>query len=546
MEAINVIKFVDVFGHIPKDGMLLDIMNTYDPFSVIYKATNILKNIEELDTTTSKESHHWIDNMNSFCSNVFDTNIFLQKNHSIIERQTMYLLIKNVFAFGEFSKEIKNQQIEWKDFFLLCLLVNQQFQEDSKIINKYPDEIFYSMVQFAHARNPINILLHTQYIFNDGLKLNKKTQEIEQLHNEKYVKYSTASSILFASIAINSVKGKFFGERVYNIIQQNYFNNHYDCDLKKIIDRYVVDIEEAKKWALETIGEEYNFSYIQSHPFIYLSNGYLTVDMKTVFNTMYFGLYEESCLSFSKERQENFHKKMGKVFESYCTLKLVESLNASNYKHFLNEFRIPGVNTDSSDFYIKYQDNLLIVEYKNYRLFPEIENDYKHQKLKDWINKSLVDPYQQVTQRTLEILSNYKILSSTQKDFFSNINKYTVLIISLDVVQPISGLYKQANEMISQIQNENIPWTFEGCIALNLDSFDNLCHQIELNTEDIYHVIKNYMKKVCDYSHDRNFCSWDNFIAEQNLPIGLSSKNCDKVIELMKSNCSNLENGIDI
>lgn len=144
--------------------------------------------------------------------------------------------------------------------------------------------------------------------------------------------------------------------------------------------------------------------------------------------------------------------------------------------------------------------------------------------------RNIVDPYEQVTKRINDLEDNFNDLEKDKIDFFDDIKNYIVLAVSLDTVQPISGLYEEANHNIDSLIKNNIGWNYEGIIGLNLDSFDNLCHLIELDSYDIYELLKKYKEKVCDYSHPRNFYSWDNFISDENLPKGLSVRNIREVV----------------
>lgn len=104
--------------------------------------------------------------------------------------------------------------------------------------------------------------------------------------------------------------------------------------------------------------------------------------------------------------------------------------------------------------------------------------------------RNIVDPYEQVTKRINDLEDNFNDLEKDKIDFFDDIKNYIVLAVSLDTVQPISGLYEEANHNIDSLIKNNIGWNYEGIIGLNLDSFDNLCHLIELDSYDIYELLK--------------------------------------------------------
>lgn len=539
------VKYSELTGDRSTESEIIQIIKSVEINQMLYLACLALNYLEQEDMQQTLKPLY-LSTFEKIVIKRMSPDFMIHKRSRIIGYQTLYMLIKWIVAFGEENRyQIK---YDFGMFLELCLRINDFLPEEE--IEKYRLEYLFTNLVLNNPKNIGNSVARSFALYCEYREL-IDAREISDDFKVKFEEtkgYTIENHIgnMFTSLSSNSRDG-------WNNVIPLPFNPHTFLQkdrvgFKKTIQDNTFRQDIHKKWAIRTIQQPWDYSKFFEKPLIQSSeNRVMPLSWQMIEYALSEGLFWNIAYIYSEEERKKYFIMFGKIFEGYIT-RIIENINFSIINiEALPEFSYKlskDQNNRSSDYYFKIGNKLLIVEMKSKSPDAAAFLRYDNEMIYKAVNNILVDPINQVLERTREIICQ---LSDTNKnkDFFRNIDEVFILIVSREKVQPIKPLYQYALNN-SYINEESPDVSFDlksmvtGFANVDIQEFENICKIIE-DDNDIYGILKEYYTRLIMHDFDLYALPWYSYVSD----IGLSLERPDFVCKMLSENLNRILEGMN-
>ncbi|MBT2282183.1 hypothetical protein J7E78_01275 [Paenibacillus polymyxa] len=249
-------------------------------------------------------------------------------------------------------------------------------------------------------------------------KLQLYTEQIRNRFNEKYgihlneYIYAVAGMSFWLSKKLNEDWNK------SEIIFENWSIDPKDLPpqspkskelFNKTLESLSFSLEEGKQWADEYIDANFDFKLFEKKPLLKInSDTYIPIEKKLFQNSLFHSLYVKIKDSHSKNEIANFRTNYGYLFEAYIVeiVQKVPELSELKYSS-IPEFYYGPTNNLSSDIYLTYEDTVMVIEAKSFRVRYDLDKGFsKKESVKKSTDKLIFSPLLQAVEAMNLIVSN--------------------------------------------------------------------------------------------------------------------------------------------
>ncbi|MEK3728551.1 MULTISPECIES: hypothetical protein [unclassified Lysinibacillus] len=248
---------------------------------------------------------------------------------------------------------------------------------------------------------------------------------------------------------------------------------------KKILDDLTVNVDDLKKWALNSIENYYDAEGLISKPIFYYDNHYVIFSLPFLEAAMFDGLWFKLLICCRKNKK-NFPSFYGRLFEKYVNNILESSIKKYSKLpyEFIEEFKFGHDNLDSSDAYVKIGKSLLIVEAKGGKIRKETKVSADNEVTSEDFKKYAINPILQANEAYEKIIKN-------NPNYFGDVKKIYILSVFTQRFPKIP-LYEK--EFVAEMKNLNKKVKFYDYISLS--DLEVLCSHIENKETTIFNFIE--------------------------------------------------------
>ena len=449
--------------------------------TVINQLNQILGDNLNTETSLKKYNELFLNNIEDL-KKIFpniNTDLFKQKDYAIISTIGCEILQTMIIKYGKFKKNVITYKVE----FLLPLIViassilsrTDENKDDKKDLLLALNQMQY--YQFSNIDFRSNVS-RTFYIYEKYIS----TNEINELFFKKY-NYSIKSYLNFMILitTLNNSNVSYIKKEVLKIIID-------EKELPSLIDDLKLNIDDEKH------KNEIEIKF-QIYPQLLYKKFVLEVDSDTIQIINFKRLVDYTYINFIDkirkiyDKEKIFSRKYGDLLEMYCRDLANDYVSNAKNKHhkFIDKFKFDSGQKESSDFYVKINDDLLIFEIKSTGRYNETtkqEINYETQNLfKNEIETKIISPANQVD----NCLTEMKKHNDTNIEIINAKNIYYI-IVSEEVLKNNKKL--QA-EKLSQIKCNN---TNNPIIFLDITEFELLMTSLHNRSKSVVTTLEHYLK----------------------------------------------------
>lgn len=463
-------------------------------------------------------------------------NDIMEKDKHIISLQMLLILLKKVIAYGDYdtlkNNKYKIESEDYRKIVELQLLVAEEVSEKHNI-NIDKEHFIYSTYHLNCNRNILNEFQRMYYLME---LLNKKTANCASQKSE-YKDYYNDFSLRYGITPIEYISSLFCEFDSYvpdtkflpcnKLSYTSNWRNVQTMDgelcnkekIEKALDLLKAEPEKLKQWALETEGEEWDFTLFYRFPYISVGDSdIISISNVTLNNAIFEKLYWLIRDCYPQE-QANSMAYFGRIFEQYVKDITKASCEQNQLYTYIDEFIFYSKNTEkkSSDAYIRKDNNLLIIEAKARFILADCMA--KNEKVEENKEKLFINP----------ILQADKCLSGiieTDMERFKKIKEAFIISVSLDNINAVPNYYNQIHEKIEQEKKCNLTKYY---FNFNIEEYEMLLSIME-HGGDMFGVLKKYFceEKLSTFI---GYVMDDVDYAKMAKPTAFMQKNYDEVIE---------------
>lgn len=412
-----------------------------------------------------------------------------RKNHyTLITKQGLAVTYKWFLAYGnQYKYDLElNTNLQVNLLLKKVILIQLMIADYIVDIENSPSHFIFRNLQFNKSINPINAAHRAKAMFSSPTSLELKIDnEILDFHSQFQETYGYTIDRYFETmVTLIPCFNKGYQENTLGLEIKSLESNFYN--ITKVINTHRCDLNEAKKWAIDTIDNIWDFELFYKYPLITVQEFCIipfSLDMLS--NSIFNGL---SHLIFDLyENKRAIRGCIGALFENYITeiIEVASKTLKSDKYIFIPEFRI-GDN-DSSDAYLKYEDVLFAFECKGNR--PTIkarmtsnDEDYKDEVkcikkylkqpriFNDYLHENHCNAYLEKFGNVREvfyIIVNYEnfTLEKFWRDSFNDASNYlsNTVTLSAEELEYFAGLiinFENSFELIINYLKSNMDNTF--------------------------------------------------------------------------------------
>ena len=438
---------------------------------------------ENLNTETSLKKYNElflnnIENLKTIFPNI-NIDLFKQKDYAIISTIGCEILQTMIIKYGKFKKNVITYKVE----FLLPLIViassivsrTDEIQGGENDLLLMLNQMQY--YQFSNIDFRSNVA-RTVYIYEKYISNN----ELNELFSKKY-NYSIKSYLDFMILVttLNNSNAGYIKKEVLKIIID-------EKEVPILIDDLKLDIYDEK------MRNEVEIKF-QIYPQLLYKKFILEIDNDTIQIVNFKRLIDYIYINFIDkirkiyDNENVFSRKYGDLLERYCRDLANDYVsNAKNkYHKFIDKFKFGNGQKESSDFYVRINDDLLVFEIKSTGRYNETTkheiNDETPDLFKNEIETKIIKPTKQVD----DCLTEMKKYNDINVEVINAKNIYYI-IVSEEVLKNNKKL--QA-ERLSQIKCNN---TNNPIIFLDITEFELLMTSLHNRSKSVVTTLVHYLK----------------------------------------------------
>ncbi|MCC0645674.1 hypothetical protein KGF41_15545 [Clostridioides sp. ZZV14-6150] len=435
------------------------------------------------------------------------SNKLLRKNVHIISVQMMLILLKYIFAYGDFEsmKDI-DYRISKEDYQMIIKLqlIVAEIVSDKHEEGIDTDHFLYSTYHLNYQRNVANELLRMYYMLE--VISQDKNNFAEDIQNEfryyyndfasKYMFTPTEySSILFWQLAqyYSGINGLTYNS-IWTNINESYGNSPLTDLANKVISTLCKPIKDYEDWSKQSLDLEWDFSEFFSFPVIQdEENNIVSISDITLRNAFFEKIFWliRDCYPKQDSRAMAF---FGRLYEKYIQ-DVTENAVIGEYE-YIDEFSYTenGNAKKSSDVYIKKENELLVVEAKGFSVL--LDCMIKNERVDDNNKKLFVDPILQADASLTSVLD--------KKTEFEDVETAYIVSVTMDNINAVPNYYNSIHNEISENKKCAAVKYFYN---LNIEEYEMLLYLMECGN-DIFSLLKEYfdsskLKPFSTYIQDK-------------------------------------------
>lgn len=332
-----------------------------------------------------------------------------------------------------------------------------------------------------------------------------------QMQLESYI-YLTAA-LVFTVLELYE-NNKEFNSETWSISLSSFpFKDILLDQFKQLLLEISFDLDEGKEWFVNELAinqkthENFMFDLFTNKPFLKIdSNSYIPIERKGMEDLLFHSLYSKLLESFSKDdkRRVSFRNDFGFMLESYVSWLIVKTADYNNIYRAKEEFLYDNSSKRSPDVFLIYNDYVLVIEVKSYRVKKDVIRDYARKKsIDDSYQKNTVKPLNQIKNAMLDIIQK-EITPALTADM-----KYYFMTIAMDNFPTANSMRKT---LIEELIGFNTQFNLMGIFSLSIEEF-------ELFVEVINSTQTPFNDYLDDYYNLPDDISFKNFINSKNKSI---------------------------
>lgn len=441
---------------------------------------------DELNTLETIEKYNkiFVDNIGNiekvFGNIKIDRTLLSNKKYSIISSVGCEILLSLILKYGKF----KEKDLSYKKEFLLTLIViaTSVFSDDKKN-SKERLLVMLNQMQYYQLSNIEykSSIARANYIYYKYVNNNLKFQNLF-IKKYNYSIYSYLCLLNFIVI-LKGTNGNYIDIDVLKLLidekEVAYLIKDIKLDLNdsKILNEIDVQFQIYPEVLNEKFILEVNNSRIQ------------IINYNRLVGNMYLNFINKIRMTYSSGKE--FSREYGDLIEKYCSNLAKEyTANAKNkYHKYINKFKYDN-GKESSDFYIKINDDLLVFEIKSTGRYQETIKTPIDKNTNSWfeeeIKRKAVLPVEQIEKSITDIKKCSDI--GKEIDEIKNAKNMYYIIVSEEVIKNNKKLY------IEQISNIKCNNTSNQPIYLDLTEFESLLASLMNRSKTVISTIEHYLK----------------------------------------------------
>ncbi|WP_321834363.1 hypothetical protein [Clostridium butyricum] len=232
-------------------------------------------------------------------------------------------------------------------------------------------------------------------------------------------------------------------------------------------------------WALSEYENMWNFNKFFSKPFFKLSDEYISISDLTLDNALFQNLFWmiRHCYTDDDSRCMAFY---GRLFEKYAQILINSSSSKNENYSIIPEFTCRS-GKKSSDAYLQYQNNLIIIECKGFSIL--IDTLIKNKKIEKNNEKLFIKPVLQADERFNEIVTIDKR--------FTDVTQTFIISVTMDNINAVPKYYDEIYKKVEK--NKKSPLT-KYIYNFNIEEYELLMYLVEMNY-NVIEILEDYFNR---------------------------------------------------
>lgn len=376
----------------------------------------------------------------------------------------------------------------------LQLVVAESFDKDFNDKTVDLNHFIYGNYHLNYDKNVANEFARSYYMF-EILSQNKENfpETIQNEYRSYYKDFSEKYeytptqylSLLFWELSVYYLPKNVL---TYGNNWRNVANVYGGTAMKEVGEKVIKGLSQIplcyQSWTSVAYNSMWDFSLFNSYPFISDGQGaYISISQQTLKNSFFENLYWKVRACYPQEDSDamSFY---GRLFERYIQDLTSNAVAENDLFSYISEFKYGKDKMDSSDAYIRKDNNLLIIESKGYSILQKTLSD-NVDILKN--NKKLfINPILQAD----ECFDKIDKLSGS---CFNNISTAYIISVTMDNVNAVPTYLESIyNDILASKKSSKVKYFFN----FSIDEYEMLMFLVE-NGIDFFEVLKNYFESKC-------------------------------------------------
>ena len=436
--------------------------------------------------------------------------------------QSLFLLEKWVLAFCNTEQEISPiQPQEWIIMMNALLAINDRLPGEEVV--GHETEYLYLTAYYNSSKSIKHQIARSFYVYSTLLNQDPNTTPFLQTYKAiKGFSIEDRLSCLFNSLGNTFPNYTIQGMSIVSLATK--INNFDARGLKSVynavIDSLRINYLDAKRAALRSINQVWNFECFYRYPFVRIDDLQFPFSQPSIVYQMWEGLYWNVRYAFPEDGEE-FMTQFGKPFEHYIQEITKASVCIAQQKVlFQNEFHYTFMkeNKASSDCYFRIGNDLFAIEAKAKSPHSKTLTEVDRASIDTEVEDLMINPIIQVTARLNEINSVTSGIGKDILSFFSGVEKTIILVVSMEKVQPVGELLLKLDRGIQAgIQDLNIVAYHN----VNIEEYEAICNLIEICPLELANILTDWFS---DQRKDiRSIVILANYLHTAQKPFSCSS-----------------------
>lgn len=474
--------------------------------NLIYQINQLITNKANKPEEIEKYKQIFYNNRHLFPELNINVNTLFNKENTILSVSSCINIIERILKYGKFKN---NQICELNDEYISIIILLNVFEttidekNDLNADEKDIIELYLSIISYNQFSNDIDNsnFFRLRYIYEHYLKQNKNL--LNQF--KKFYGYSLDNYLIFLQLFL------LLGKHNNTFIDKNIFNDTDNAkEIINCINDSIFNYKSENDKDKIIINSYIPSQYILKKPIIEINNKYFVINPDILLKRIYSFFFEKIKASYTSEK--DYHRNFyGPLFENYCRDVAKNVCIRSNFKYyeFINEFKyyINKEENFSSDFYIIFNDTIIIFEIKSTARYKEttinVDLKKKSKFISDEIQYKVIKPFNQIEKRLSEIKTlnpnNYPNIPLSK---IQNATKYYYVIVSEETIMNNYRIYNNYLSKINSIHSKVPP------LYLNVTEFEYFLMSLLKRKKPI--------NKVIDYYHENYYnCNFSDFIMKE-------------------------------
>ncbi|QAS52353.1 hypothetical protein [Halobacillus litoralis] len=431
-------------------------------------------------------------------------------SRTILNYQCILTLWKYIFAYGTEEMLKKSSNLSENDLIgsvisLFAKIGDTLYRDESKSLEI---ELIRN-IYFNNRPEVFASLGRSSYIYldlaADESRYNKKEfidiqSDFEKLNPYSMKEYFSIITSLISKFLSSDKKST--NEPVLINPINYYHNTHLDTTGVKVVNELSFSYSDAKKWAMKTIHNPWDFSLFQIKPlFKYSNECYFPVCTPFLEDKVYESFFFKVRQMYNDDKILGF---LGRPFEEYAALLGEESVNQSKLGHyeFIEEFNYGENNSKKSpDVMIKLGNKLAVFEVKNRRVRAASFLQGDEVTIKKDFNKMNIEPVQQAFKSITEIIE------TTVSNKLESIEEVYIFSVTTNKCRSLGSFENFVKDKLKDVRESDL---IKGFVNLDIEEFEALCYLIS-KKRSIFNIVNEFF--------DNPLTSFKDFLYQRNFPM---------------------------